>query len=113
MEDEINLKMRTTVMEYSLQIENSINNLLLGYLEIFEKEKTKNFGNKAGIPFKSKIDLPVSVLQFADSRKNKEIIGILKNRNLSKKDAYFDIAIMVLPEFVIKIIIDIIKWKRD
>ena len=62
---------------------------------------------------KSKIDLPVSVLQFADSRKNKEIIGILKNRNLSKKDAYFDIAIMVLPEFVIKIIIDIIKWKRD
>ncbi len=55
--EEINLKMRTTIMEYSLEIESSINTLLLGHLEIFDKEKTKNFGNKAGIPFKSKTDL--------------------------------------------------------
>ena len=53
----MNLKIRTLVLEYSLKIENHINTLLLGHLEIFDKEKTKNFGNKAGISFKSKIDL--------------------------------------------------------
>jgi hypothetical protein len=53
----MNLKIRTLVLEYSLKIESHINTLLLGHLEIFDKEKTKNFGNKAGISFKSKIDL--------------------------------------------------------
>ena len=55
--EDINLKTRTIILEYSLQIESDINNLLFGYLEIFEKDKIKNFGKKAGISFKSKIDL--------------------------------------------------------
>ncbi|MCG8838933.1 hypothetical protein G1K37_11300 [Tenacibaculum dicentrarchi] len=53
----MNLRIRTLVLEYSLKTENNVNNLLLGYLSIFDKEKTKNFGNKAGISFKNKIDL--------------------------------------------------------
>ena len=38
----MNLKIRTVVLEYSLKIESHINTLLLGHLEIFDKEKTKN-----------------------------------------------------------------------
>ncbi|MEK6485759.1 hypothetical protein [Myroides odoratimimus] len=57
MKDTINLKTRTDVLYFSLQIEESVNSLLQIYLQILDKQRTKNFGNKAGIPFKSKIDL--------------------------------------------------------
>lgn len=57
MENTINLKIRTDILHFSLQIEDSVNSLLQIYLLILDKERTKNFGNKAGISFKSKIDL--------------------------------------------------------
>jgi len=53
----MNLELRTRVLEYSLEIEGHINTLLLSHLQILDKTKTKNFGDKAGISFKSKIDL--------------------------------------------------------
>ena len=68
----MNLKMRTIVLEYSLKIESHINTLLLGHLAIFDKEKTKNFGNKAGISFKSKIDLLFDI----------EVLDKLEHQNL-------------------------------
>lgn len=57
MEDEINLVLRSKVLYCSLNIESAINNLLLKYLLIKDKTKTKNFSNKSGIPFQSKISL--------------------------------------------------------
>lgn len=53
----INIDVRSKILEYSLIIEGAINSLLLCYLGITEKSKTKLFGSKAGISFKSKIDL--------------------------------------------------------
>jgi hypothetical protein len=88
MKEEMNLKMRTTILEYSLQIENSVNTLLVGYLEIFEKEKTKNFGTKAGIPFQSKIDLllDIGVLEPAEL-KEIELLMIFRNKFLHDIDS--------------------------
>lgn len=57
MQQNINLKLRSEILEYSLNIENSINFLLLTYLGILEKSSTKLFGSKVGLSFKNKIDL--------------------------------------------------------
>ena len=54
---EINIEVRSEILEYSLIIEGAINSLLLSYLGVTGKSNTKLFGNKAGISFKSKIDL--------------------------------------------------------
>lgn len=54
---EINIEVRSKILEYSLIIEGAINTLLLAYLGIIGKSNTKLFGNKVGISFKSKIDL--------------------------------------------------------
>ncbi len=54
---EINIDFRSEILEYSLIVEGAINSLVLCYLGIIEKSNTKLFGNKAGISFKSKIDL--------------------------------------------------------
>ncbi|WP_299898750.1 hypothetical protein [uncultured Aquimarina sp.] len=51
------MELRTHILEYALQLEDSINRLLSTYLNIDDNSKTKNFGNKAGISFQSKIDL--------------------------------------------------------
>ena len=53
----INIEIRSEILKYSLHLENAINSLLLAYLGIIDKSSTKLFGNKAGISFKSKIDL--------------------------------------------------------
>lgn len=54
---EINIEVRSEILEYSLNIEGAINDLLLAYLGIFDKSSTKLFGNKVGLSFKNKIDL--------------------------------------------------------
>lgn len=55
---DINLALRSKVIHCSLNIENAINELLLKYLLITDKSKTKNFASKKpGINFKNKIDL--------------------------------------------------------
>lgn len=83
-----NLKIRTTVLEYSLQIESWINSLLLGHLDIFEKDKTKNFGNKAGISFKSKLDLlfDIGVLNL-EEHKEIELLMNFRNKFLHDLDS--------------------------
>ncbi len=57
MDMDLNLEKRTEVLEYALQIEESIKILLLLCLGINDNTKTKLFGSKAGISFQSKIDL--------------------------------------------------------
>ncbi len=53
----INLEVRSEILEYSLNIEGAINDLLLACLGIFDKSSTKLFSNKVGLSFKNKIDL--------------------------------------------------------
>ncbi|WP_166961512.1 hypothetical protein [Yeosuana marina] len=53
----IQLETRTFVLERTLQTEDAINDLLLLYLGISDKNSTKLFGQKVGISFKNKIDL--------------------------------------------------------
>ncbi len=53
----LELEKRSEVLEFSLNTEEAVNSLLLVYLSISDKSTTKLFGNKAGISFKSKIDL--------------------------------------------------------
>jgi hypothetical protein len=55
---ETNIQLRSEVLEYSLNVEDLINRLLLFNLGIYiDKEMTKSFGNKSPISFKNKIDL--------------------------------------------------------
>lgn len=53
----LELEKRSEILEFSLNTEEAVNSLLLVYLSISDKSTTKLFGNKAGISFKSKIDL--------------------------------------------------------
>jgi hypothetical protein len=88
MEDNLNLKIRTEVLEYSLWIESSVNALLQSHLLILEKEKTKNFGNKAGIPFKSKIDLLYDIeILTKEEHSDLELIMNFRNKFLHDIDS--------------------------
>lgn len=78
--ENINLETRTNVLKYSLEIENHINALLLGHLGITDKQKTKNFGNKAGISFKSKIDL-LHDIEVLTSEEHKDLELLMNFRN--------------------------------
>lgn len=55
--ENLNLKLRTRVLQYALTMEQAISTLLQSHLLIVDKETSRNFGNKAGISFKSKVDL--------------------------------------------------------
>lgn len=57
MEKNVNLELRSKILFCALNIENLINNLLVKHLLIIDKTKTKNFANRPGISFQSKIDL--------------------------------------------------------
>ncbi len=57
-EKQLNIELRSRILEYSLLIESSINDLLLLNLGIYdEKGKTRLFSNKGKISFQNKIDL--------------------------------------------------------
>lgn len=83
MNDKINIDLRSEILRNALFTEDGVNGLLIGYLAIFDKEKTKNFGNKAGIPFKSKIDLlfDLNVLD-KEEHFNLELQMIFRNKFL-------------------------------
>ncbi len=83
MNDKLNMDLRSEILRNSLFTENGVNGLLLSYLAIFEKEKTKNFGNRAGISFKSKIDLlyDIKVLN-KEEHFNLELQMIFRNKFL-------------------------------
>ncbi|WP_155995103.1 hypothetical protein [Tenacibaculum ovolyticum] len=79
-------------------MEESINTLLLVYLGIDDKSKTKNFGNKAGISFKSKIDLlyDINVLS-PEERLNIELQMNFRNKFLH--DINCDTFVVTLQHF--------------
>ncbi len=80
---EINLELRSKIVYCSLNIENAINDLLLKYLLITDKTKTKNFGNKAGISFKNKIDLLYDIDVIDKEELNiLELIMVIRNKFL-------------------------------
>ncbi|WP_312343452.1 hypothetical protein [Chryseobacterium binzhouense] len=70
---DINLVLRSKIIHCSLNIENAVNELLLKYLVITDKSKTKNFALKPGISFKNKIDLLFDIDVF-----NKEELYIVE-----------------------------------
>ena len=55
---QLNIEVRSRILEYSLCIEGLINDLLIMNLGIYdEKEKTRLFSNKGKLTFQNKIDL--------------------------------------------------------
>jgi len=84
---DINLKLRSEIIEYSLTLENSLNNLLLINLGIFEGgESTRLFGKKASISFKNKIDLlyDINVLSKQENS-DLELLMVFRNKFLHDK----------------------------
>ncbi|MDM1555970.1 MULTISPECIES: hypothetical protein [Chryseobacterium] len=80
---DINLELRSKIIHCSLNVENAINELLLKYLLITDKSKTKNFGNKAGISFKNKIDLLYDIDVFdKDELYIVELLMVFRNKFL-------------------------------
>lgn len=79
----INIEVRSEILEYSLNIEGAINDLLLVYLGIIDKSSTKLFGNKVGISFKNKIDLlfDINVLS-KEEHNNLELFMNFRNKFL-------------------------------
>ena len=83
MEDNINLELRSKILYCALNIENAINNLLSKHLLIIDKTKTKNFANKPGISFQSKIDLLFDIEVFSKSELiTIELLMIFRNKFL-------------------------------
>jgi hypothetical protein len=85
---DINLRLRSEILECSLQIEKEVNNLILLLLGIYTDNKnTRLFGNRQGIPFKSKIDLLYD-LQVLTKEENSdfELLMIFRNKFLHDID---------------------------
>lgn len=83
MVENINLELRTEVLEFALGIEFQINQLILAYLGI-EKESTKAFSNKSSsLSFKNKIDLlfDIDVLS-KEEHSELELLMIFRNQFL-------------------------------
>jgi hypothetical protein len=77
--------LRLEVLEYSLDIEQAINNLLLIYLGIIGKKSTKLFSNKTGISLKNKVDLLLDIDVF--SNEEAECVILFMNfRNIFMHD---------------------------
>jgi hypothetical protein len=85
---DLNSNLRLEIHEYSLFIENLINDLLLTNLEIYgEKEKTRLFNNKGKLTFQNKIDLlfDISVLS-KDENGEFELLMNIRNKFLHDID---------------------------
>ena len=83
MEKNVNLELRSKILFCALNIENVINNLLVKHLLIIDKTKTKNFANRPGISFQSKIDLlfDIEVISKAELL-TIELLMIFRNKFL-------------------------------
>jgi len=81
-EKQLNIKLRSRILEYSLFIESSINDLLLLNLGIYdEKEKTKLFSNKGKISFQNKIDLLYDIEVLSkEENSDFELLMIIRNK---------------------------------
>ncbi len=81
MEAQLNIEVRSRILEYSLFIERSINDLLLLNLGIYnEKEKTRLFSNKGKLTFQNKIDLLVDI-EVLSKEENSEFELLMNIRN--------------------------------
>lgn len=81
MEAQLNIELRSRILEYSLVIENSINDLLLLNLGIYnEKEKTRLFSNKGKLAFQNKIDLLFDI-EVLSREENLEFELLMNIRN--------------------------------
>lgn len=81
---DINLKLRGKILEYSLSVEESINDLLLLNLGIYDKGVgTRLFSSKNGLTFKNKIDLlfDLSILT-KDENFDFELLMVFRNKFL-------------------------------
>jgi len=79
-----NMELRSEILEYSLFLEKSINDLLLLHLGILDYGKmTRLFGRKPGITFKNKIDLLYDI-DILDKSENSdlELLMIIRNKFL-------------------------------
>lgn len=76
-----NMNVRADALKLSIVIEDAINSLLLLHLGIEDKESTKHFGKKAGIPFKSKVELlyDIGVLS-KEELLNLELLMVFRNK---------------------------------
>ena len=81
MEAQLNIEVRSRILEYSLFIERSINDLLLLNLGIYdEKEKTRLFCNKGKLTFQNKIDLLFDI-EILSKEENSEFELLMNIRN--------------------------------
>ena len=88
MEAQLNIEVRSRILEYSLCIEGSINDLLLMNLGIYgDKEKTKLFSNKGKLTFQNKIDLLFDIAILTNEEKLEfELLMNIRNKFLHVLD---------------------------
>lgn len=88
MEAQLNIEIRSRILEYSLFIEQSINDLLLMNLGIYgDKEKTKLFSNKGKLTFQNKIDLLFDIAILNNDEKLEfELLMNIRNKFLHVLD---------------------------
>ncbi len=80
---DINLKLRSKILEYSLFIENAINDLLKLYLNIDLNKNTRLFSHNPKITFKNKIDLLYDLeILSKEENFNFELLMIFRNKFL-------------------------------
>ena len=77
---DINLELRSEILEASLNLENAINELIVALL-LIEKQKRKAISNKSGnLTFKIKIDLLFD-LDIIDSEEHQKLLLLMELRN--------------------------------
>lgn len=81
MEVQLNIEVRSRILEYSLIIEKLINDLLLLNLGIYDgKDKTRLFSNKGKLTFQNKIDLLFDI-EVLSKIENSEFELLMNVRN--------------------------------
>lgn len=100
MENRLNLKLRSEVLEIALQIEECVNQLLLIYLNI-ENVKLRALGKKSGsLSFKSKLDLMLDI-QVLTNEDHAAFLLLMEFRNQflhNIQSNSFESAILLLGE---------------
>ena len=81
-EKQLNIELRSRILEYSLFIEKIINDLVLLNLGIYdEKVKTRLFSNKGKISFQNKIDLLYDIEVLSKEENSEfELLMIVRNK---------------------------------
>jgi len=80
---DLNLELRSLVLDYSLNLENEINQIFIIFFNVDNAVKSRNFGSKAGVSFQNKVDLlyDLGIISKTDIEPL-ELIMIFRNRFL-------------------------------